>query len=74
MIFVTALTGSIGSRVLQRLLDRGEPVRVIARDPSRLSVEARERAEVVRGSHGDVDVVTRAFSGADAVFWLPRRA
>ncbi|TZG33492.1 hypothetical protein AGR1_23790 [Agrobacterium sp. B1(2019)] len=26
--------------------------------------------EIVKGSHGDADVVNEAFSGADAVFWL----
>jgi uncharacterized protein YbjT (DUF2867 family) len=42
----------------------------IARDPSRLLPQARGRVEVVQGSHGDIDVVTKAFAGADSVFWL----
>ena len=33
MIVVTAPTGLIGHQVLQNLLDSGEPVRVIVRDP-----------------------------------------
>ena len=70
MIVVTAPTGAIGSKVVQHLLDHGEQVRVIARDPSRLRAETRERVEVVQGSHGDSDVVTRAFANAEAVFWL----
>jgi uncharacterized protein YbjT (DUF2867 family) len=70
MIVVTALTGTIGHQVLERLLDSGEPIRVIARDPSRLPSQTRERVEVVQGSHGDIDVVSHAFTGADAVFWL----
>jgi len=70
MIVVTAPTGLIGHQVLQNLLDSGEPVRVIVRDPSRLPAQARDRVEIVRGSHGDADVVYRAFGGADAVFWL----
>jgi uncharacterized protein YbjT (DUF2867 family) len=70
MIVVTAPTGLIGRQVLQNLLGSGEPIRVIARDPSRFSVQARGRAEIVTGSHGDVNVVDRAFAGADAVFWL----
>jgi len=70
MIVITAPTGLIGHQVLQNLLDSGEPVRVIVRDPSRLPVQARERAEIVQGSHGDADVVDQAFAGADAVFWL----
>jgi uncharacterized protein YbjT (DUF2867 family) len=70
MIVITAPTGLIGHQVLGNVLGSGEPVRVIVRDPSRLPAEARERIEVVPGSHGDIDVVERAFAGADAVFWL----
>lgn len=70
MIVVTAPTGQIGHQVLQHLLNSGEPVRVIARDPSRLLSQARERVEIMQGSHGDADVVSQAFAGADAVFWM----
>jgi len=70
MIVVTAPTSKIGSQVLENILDRGEPIRVIARDPARLPSQMRERVEVVQGSHGDSAVVTRAFAGADSVFWL----
>jgi uncharacterized protein YbjT (DUF2867 family) len=70
MIVTTTPTGQIGRQVLDNVLDRGEPIRVIVRDPSRLSARARERVEVVPGSHSDTDVVDRAFDGADSVFWL----
>ena len=70
MIVVTTPTGGIGSQVIANLLDGGAPVRVIARDPSRLPSHLHEHVEVVRGSHGDRDTVERAFAGADAVFWL----
>ena len=70
MIVVTAPTGLIGHQVLQRLLDRDAPVRVVVRDPARLPDDVRERADVVPGSHADPDVVEKAFAGADAVFWL----
>jgi uncharacterized protein YbjT (DUF2867 family) len=71
MIVITTPTGAIGSQVLERVLDSGEAIRVIARDPSRLPAVVRERVEVVQGSHGDARVVDEAFAGADAVFWLP---
>jgi uncharacterized protein YbjT (DUF2867 family) len=70
MIVVTAPTGLIGHQVLNNLLNSDEPIRVIARDPSHLPAHIRERVEVVQGSHGDLDVVTRAFAGAQSVFWL----
>ena len=70
MIVVTAPTSTIGHQVLRNILRSSEPIRVIAREPSKLPAEVRERAELVRGSHGDIDVVNQAFAGADAVFWL----
>jgi uncharacterized protein YbjT (DUF2867 family) len=70
MIVVTTPTGTIGQQVLANLLDSGEPIRVIARDPSRLPSQSRERVEVLQGSHDDIDIVNKAFQGADAVFWL----
>jgi uncharacterized protein YbjT (DUF2867 family) len=70
MIVITAPTGDIGGQVLDRVLDSGEAVRVIARDLSRLPESVRARAEVVQGSHGDADTITRALVGADRLFWL----
>jgi uncharacterized protein YbjT (DUF2867 family) len=71
VIVICAPTGLIGRQVLGRVLDDGgPPVRVITRDPARLSRQLRERVEVVQGSLTDIDIVTRAFAGADTVFWL----
>jgi uncharacterized protein YbjT (DUF2867 family) len=70
MIVITTPTGQIGRQILDHVLDSEEPIRVIARDPSRLSPQVRGRVEVVQGSTDDIDVVTEAFAGADCVFWL----
>lgn len=70
MIVITAPTGNIGHQVLHHVLAGDQPVRVIVRDPAKLSSDVRDRVEVIQGSHGDPQVVTRAFNGADAVFWL----
>ena len=70
MIVVTTPTGAIGRQVLTNLLRAGAPLRLIARDPSRIPPAVRERVEIVEGSHGDAAVVDQAFEGADAVFWL----
>jgi uncharacterized protein YbjT (DUF2867 family) len=70
MIVITTPTGQIGHQVLDNVLHSSEPIRVIARDPARMSPPIRDRVEVVVGSHGDADVVNRAFAGADSVFWL----
>ncbi len=74
MIVLTTPTGDIGSQVLSTLVERvpaaGEELRVVVRDPTRLPDSVRDRVDVVPGSHGDADVVERAFAGADAVFWV----
>ena len=70
MIVITTPAGQIGRQVLGNLLDSGEQLRVIARDPSQLPAEVREDLDIVEGSHGDAAVVDKAFTGADAVFWL----
>jgi len=58
-------TGRTGSRVLRRLLDRGDRVRALARDPSRLA--SHPALEAVAGDAGDAAAVARTLAGADAV-------
>ncbi|MGW3146959.1 NAD(P)H-binding protein [Streptomyces sp. NPDC001177] len=73
MIVVTTPTGQIGRQVLDRLLDAPggtAGIRVIARDPARLSARVRERVEVVQGSHSDPAVLKAACADADRLFWL----
>jgi uncharacterized protein YbjT (DUF2867 family) len=70
MIVITTPAGQIGRQVLASLLGSGEELRVIARDPSQLPAGVRDDLDIVVGSHGDAAVVDKAFSGADAVFWL----
>lgn len=71
MIVLTTPTGNIGRQLLQTIMGSGEPIRVIARDASRLPTHVLKRVEVVEGSHGDFGVVNRALEGADTVFWVP---
>jgi uncharacterized protein YbjT (DUF2867 family) len=70
MIVITTPAGTIGAQVLDRVLDSTAAVRVIARDPARLPARVRDRAEVMQGSHGDADTITKALEGADSLFWL----
>lgn len=69
-IVVATPTGHIGGRVVERLLERGEDVAVIARDPGRLPAAVRERATVHQGSLDDADFLRRATAGAEALFFL----
>jgi uncharacterized protein YbjT (DUF2867 family) len=70
MIVITTPTGLIGHQVLDNLLESGQELRVIARDPSAIAPDIRDRLDIVEGSHGVAAVVDAAFEGADAVFWL----
>src|SRR4029077_20116434 len=56
MIVISSPPGQIGRQVLGNLLDSGEQLRVIARDPSQLPAEVREDLDIVEGSHGDAVV------------------
>ncbi|MEV4256549.1 NAD(P)H-binding protein [Spirillospora sp. NPDC049652] len=69
MIVVTTPTGQIGRALLDRLLDADAAVRVIARDPARLPARVHEKAEIVQGPHYDKEVLTKALTNADSVFW-----
>lgn len=69
MIVITTPTGQIGSKVLAALSDGDEPIRVIARDPSKLPAGIVEKVEVITGSHGDAATIDAALTGADALFW-----
>ena len=70
MIVITTPTGNIGHHLVKDLIEVGETLRVIARDPAKLDASIRDRVEIVEGSHGDAVVVSRALDGADALFWL----
>ena len=70
MIVITTPAGQIGRQVLGNLLQSGEQLRVIARDPAQLPAEVRGDLNIVEGSHGDAAVADKAFAGADAVLWV----
>ena len=61
MIVVTTPTGKIGSQLVPRLLAAGEKVRVIARDPSKLSPRFLDKVDVTKGSTDDPEVLSAAF-------------
>ncbi len=70
MIVVTTPTGQIGSQVVKLLLNAGESVRVVARDPAKLAPEMQGKVEVVQGSTDDEGVLRQALDGAESLFWL----
>jgi len=63
---VTGATGFLGWHVARKLLDRGDPVRVLARDPAR--VRELEGVETVRGDLRDPASLERAVEGCEVAF------
>jgi uncharacterized protein YbjT (DUF2867 family) len=72
MLLLTGATGSIGSRLLPLLLERGEDVRCLVREPRRLG-ERRVDVQIVLGDLGEMSdpyLVRQALRGVDAVVHL----
>lgn len=69
-IVVTTPTGNIGHVIVEELLEAGEKVTVIVRDPARLSPEVRERVSIVVGDQYAPGVLSAATKGAAALFYL----
>ena len=64
MILLTGATGYVGSQIAQEFVRRGEPFRVLVRDPSRLLFDAAAaRCDVVTGDVCDPGAVARAVRG-----------
>lgn len=61
-IAICTPTGNIGRHVVRELLEAGESIRLIARNPDKLDVETRQRTEVVQGSIEDTSLLTRNLS------------
>lgn len=70
MYAITGATGNIGSRTADILLTKGEKVRVIGRSAARLQRFVDHGAEAMVGDLKDSVFVTRAFTGATAVFTM----
>lgn len=67
---VCGASGRVGSLVALELLADGHEVRVVGRDPDRLTDLAAQGATVRAGSLRDVGFLTEAMRGADAAFVL----
>jgi uncharacterized protein YbjT (DUF2867 family) len=65
-VLVIGATGGTGRLAVQRLLERGDSVRALARKPAEIT-ERHERLEVVQGDARDAGSLERAAQGVDAV-------
>src|SRR4051794_12437445 len=72
MLLLTGATGSIGSRLLPLLLERGEEVRCLVREPRRLGAR-RVDVQIALGDLGEMSdpyLVRQALRGVDRVVHL----
>jgi uncharacterized protein YbjT (DUF2867 family) len=67
MITVMGATGNVGRQIVRRLLEAGEHVRAIGRNPQALAELEAAGAEPRAGDAADATFLTEAFRGADAV-------
>jgi uncharacterized protein YbjT (DUF2867 family) len=70
MYVITGATGNTGSVITEKLLAKGEKVRVIGRDAKRLERFTQKGAEAFVADETDRSALTKAFSGAKAVYAL----
>ena len=66
MILVAGATGTLGTEVVRRLADQGEPVRVLTRDPAR-AAHLPETVEILAGDLRDPATVAEAVAGCATV-------
>lgn len=67
-IAVTGATGAVGGMVARDLAERGIPVRLVVRDPSR--APQLDGAEVARAEFGDADAAEGALRGIETLFMV----
>jgi uncharacterized protein YbjT (DUF2867 family) len=70
MYVITGATGNVGGRIADILLSTSQQIRVIGRNPQRLDPLAKKGAEAFPGDMADPEFLTRAFTGAKAVFTM----
>jgi uncharacterized protein YbjT (DUF2867 family) len=68
MYVITGATGNTGSVVAEKLLAKGEKVRVLGRDAKRLERFTNKGAEAFVADATSADALAKAFSGAKAVY------
>ena len=68
MYVITGATGNTGGVVAERLLEAGQKVRVVGRDPKRLEKFTGKGAESFIADVTDGGALTNAFAGAKAVY------
>jgi uncharacterized protein YbjT (DUF2867 family) len=70
MYVVAGATGHVGSVVASELLNKGEKVKLIVREPKKGQHFVKRGAEVAVGTLDDADFLAKTLAGADGFFTL----
>jgi NAD(P)H dehydrogenase (quinone) len=70
MFAITGITGNVGGEVAEQLLAAGKQVRAVVRDARKGEAWAARGCEVAIADMGNLESLTAAFRGAEAVFVL----
>jgi uncharacterized protein YbjT (DUF2867 family) len=72
MILIIGATGPTGKEAVAQLVNRGQKVRAVTRDPEKAAAMAElAGAEIVAGDSSNVASLTSAFEGVDKVYLVP---
>jgi (4-alkanoyl-5-oxo-2,5-dihydrofuran-3-yl)methyl phosphate reductase len=70
MILITGATGNVGSELVKQLFAKGEALRVVTRDESKVA-HLDPSIERVIGEVGDPKIAERAVEGVDRIYLFP---
>jgi len=71
MYAITGITGKVGGALANALIEAGEPVRAVLRDPAKAEIWCKRGCEITFADMGDATKLANAFKGAKGVFILP---
>jgi uncharacterized protein YbjT (DUF2867 family) len=69
MLLITTPTGNTGHSILRQIVQMGQPVRVLVRDPQKIPHEIRTQIEIVQGSLLDLHTLIHAMEGCETVYY-----
>src|SRR6516225_9144903 len=67
---ITGATGTVGRELVKLLLDEGQPVAAVTRNPGTAALP--DGVQLVRGDPSHPSTLTSALHGVEAIFVIPR--
>ena len=70
LILVIGATGTVGSEITKQLVEAGQTVRVLARDPAKAKIKFGATVEIFQGDLSKPETLAAAFVGVDGAYVL----